>query len=121
MEIFVEDFYGLRYFIKGLNNDFVNRCYFCYKDRLLKTATFAKTAGFEAFSTSLLYSPFQQHEKIKQIAELIAKDIGVIFLYEDLRGFYRAGQKKARELGIYMQKYCGCIFSEQERYLKEYY
>ncbi len=121
LKMFVEDFYGLRHFIKGLNNNFTNRCDFCYEDRLLKTATFAKKSGFDAFSTSLLYSPFQQHEKIKKIAEIIAHKLGILFLYEDLRIFYRTGQKKARELGFYMQKYCGCIFSEQERYLKECY
>ncbi|MEG1662057.1 MAG: epoxyqueuosine reductase QueH, partial [Clostridiales bacterium] len=28
------------------------------------------------------------------------------------------GQDKARELGLYLQKYCGCIYSEKERYCK---
>ena len=38
---------------------------------------------------------------------------------EDFRVGFRSGQEKARNLGLYMQKYCGCIFSEEERYEKQ--
>ena len=120
LDLYVNDFYGLRYFIKNLNSEFDNRCSFCYKDRLTNTAKFAKQNGFDAFSTTLLYSPYQDHENIKKIGEQIAKEEGVEFLYKDLRSKFRQGQKKARETGFYMQKYCGCIFSEQERYLKKH-
>ena len=120
LNLIVEDFYGLRYFIKNINNNFNERCLFCYETRLLKTATFAKENGFSHFSTTLTYSPFQNHELIKKIAEKISKELKINFVYEDLRKFYREGQQKAREIGLYMQKYCGCIFSEQERYLKKW-
>ena len=45
-------------------------------------------------------------------------DRGVQFYYQDFRPLFRDGQTRARELGFYIQKYCGCIFSEQERYQK---
>ena len=47
-----------------------------------------------------------------------AEEYGVQFYYQDFRPMFRDGQQRARELGFYMQKYCGCIFSEQERYQK---
>ena len=52
-------------------------------------------------------------------AERYAKEYGVEFLYRDFRPNFRAGNQKARELGFYMQKYCGCVFSEQDRYQKQ--
>ena len=52
-------------------------------------------------------------------AEEIAKKYDLTFLYKDFRVGYREGQEKARELGLYMQKYCGCIFSEEDRYSKQ--
>ena len=41
------------------------------------------------------------------------------FLYRDFRPNFREGNRQARELGFYMQKYCGCVFSEQDRYQKQ--
>ena len=49
----------------------------------------------------------------------IARQYGVEFLYRDFRPNFRAGNQRARELGFYMQKYCGCVFSEQDRYQKQ--
>lgn len=119
LKLFVEDFYGLRFFIKNLNGNFNNRCFFCYFIRLKKTAEFAKKNGFNCFSTTLTFSPFQNHELIKKAAEQSSKKFNILFLYKDLTKNYRKGIKTARETGHYMQKYCGCIFSEEERYLKK--
>lgn len=118
LKLIVEDFYGLRFFIKNLNNNFKERCFFCYFVRLKKTAEVAKKNGFNYFSTTLTFSPFQNHELIKKAAEQIVKETNVKFLYKDLTAFFKRGLKAAREKGLYMQKYCGCIFSEEERYLK---
>ena len=96
-----------------------NRCAFCYKIRLIKTANFAKEQNFDGFTTTLLISPYQKHELIKEIGEKIGADLGINFFYSDFRpGFYE-GKNEARNLGLYSQKYCGCIFSEKERYLKK--
>ena len=92
---------------------------YCYKIRLEQTAKYAKENGYDAFSTTLLISPYQKHEELKELGQQIAKKYGLQFLYKDFRIGFREGQAKARELGMYMQKYCGCIFSEEDRYIKQ--
>ena len=115
-----EDEYGLDEFCKNVINDLQNRCVnYCYKLRLEQTAKYAKENGFDSFSTTLLVSPYQKHDEIKKIGEELAKKYGLKFLYRDFRVGFREGQAKARELGLYMQKYCGCIFSEEDRYLRK--
>lgn len=115
-----EEEYGLDKFCKNVINSLQTRCQdYCYKVRLEQTAKYAKENGYEAFSTTLLVSPYQKHEELKNIGEQIAKKYGLQFLYRDFRTGFREGQAKARELGMYMQKYCGCIFSEEERYEKQ--
>ena len=119
-KLIIEEDYGLDEFCKNVSNDLKNRCKnYCYPVRLEKTAKFAKENGFDAFSTTLLVSPYQQHDTIKEIAEQMAKQYGVEFVYRDFRVGFREGQAKARELGLYMQKYCGCVFSEEDRYSKQ--
>ena len=112
--------YGLRDFCANVINDLNNRCKnYCYPIRLDKTAKYAKENGFDSFSTTLLVSPYQNHETIIEIAKEKAKKYGVEFLYRDFRKGFREGQAKARNLGLYMQKYCGCVFSEEDRYRKK--
>ena len=115
----VNDVYGLRLFTKMAMENLENRCLGCYDMRLRETALYAKKMGYDAFSTTLLISPYQKHEKLKALGEQLEKEIGIPFYYEDFRPFFREGQKQARELPLYMQKYCGCIFSEEERYLSK--
>jgi len=78
-----------------------------------------KKIGYDSFSTTLLVSPYQNHELLKEIGEQLGKKYGIEFVYRDFRVGFREGQAKARELGLYMQKYCGCIFSEEDRYKKQ--
>lgn len=112
--------YGLREFLTATDaeRDFPARCTACYAIRLGETARFAAENGFEYFSTTLLISPYQNHALIAELAEELASRSGVKFLYRDFRKLFRSGQIQARELGLYTQKYCGCIFSEEERYKK---
>ena len=108
-----EENYGLREFCKNVVDDLENRCVkYCYKVRLEQTAKYAKENGYDTFSTTLLISPYQNHEALKQIGEEMAQKYDITFLYRDFRPGFREGQAKARELGLYMQKYCGCVFSE---------
>ena len=116
INLIIQDEYGLRCFTKEVINDIINRCNYCYKVRLEKTAKYAKENGYDAFSTTLLISPYQKHDRIKEMGEEAAKKYGIKFLYRDFRNEFKKGQVKARELELYMQKYCGCIFSEEERY-----
>ena len=111
----VNENYGLVEFTKSVIGDLENRCQnYCYRVRLEETAKFAKENGYDAFSTTLLISPYQKHDLLKQIGEEMAEKYGIPFFYEDFRPGFRQGQAKARELGLYMQKYCGCVFSEQQ-------
>ena len=91
--------------------DDLSRCRMCYDRRLDFVAKKAKEEGFDAFSTTLLISPYQQHDMIKELGEFYQSKYGVKFYYEDFRLFFREGQRMAREMGIYRQKYCGCIVS----------
>ena len=116
-KLIIEENYGLDDFCKNVSNDLKNRCKnYCYPVRLEQTAKFAKENGYDAFSTTLLVSPYQQHDVIKELAEQLAKKYEIDFVYRDFRVGFREGQAKARELGLYMQKYCGCVFSEEMRY-----
>ena len=117
MSLTVENTYGLREFVKNVAGDIDGRCAYCYEVRLEKAAEFAAANGFPSFTTTLLISPYQKHDLIAETAKKCGEKYGVEFLYRDFRPFFREGQQKAREAGMYMQKYCGCIFSEEERYL----
>ena len=114
--LIIDDYYGLRDFCKNVVDKIDNRCGYCYLCRLEKTAKYAKENGYDAFSTTLLISPYQEHELLKKTGYMLERKYGVKFLYKDFRPGFREGQKKAREIGLYMQKYCGCIFSEESRY-----
>jgi tRNA A37 threonylcarbamoyladenosine dehydratase/predicted adenine nucleotide alpha hydrolase (AANH) superfamily ATPase len=120
LSLIMIDEYGLELFLRSLGpeTEMPGRCRICYRLRLEKTAAFAAEHGFDTFSTSLLISPYQQHETIKNIGEELAAQYGIAFLYRDFRPLFRKGQASARSQGLYMQKYCGCIFSEKERYEK---
>ena len=118
-EVIIKEEYGLREFCKNVIDDLENRCTnYCYKVRLEETAKYAKENGYDAFTTTLFVSPYQNHEELKRICEELARKYEIEFLYRDFRIGFRQGQAKARELGLYMQKYCGCVFSEEERYLR---
>ena len=117
-EIIVEENYGLRQFVKTVADDIDNRCVSCYAMRLDETARYASENGFDKFTSTLLASTYQKHDLIAQTAQKAAEKYGVEFLYRDFRPNFHAGNALAREKGFYMQKYCGCIFSEQERYQK---
>ena len=110
--------YALRPFVRAVAEDIAHRCVKCYEIRLDAAAKTAKEHGFDAFTSSLFISPYQNHALMMEVAGQVAETHGVQFLYEDFRPLFRDGQDFAREHGFYMQKYCGCVFSEEERYLK---
>ena len=108
-----EDEYGLDEFCKNVSNNIDTRCtYYCYPKRLRKTFEYAKENGYDTVTTTLLYSIYQKHEYIKRLCEDLSKKFGIDFLYKDFRvGFWEGHDNSIKE-GLYMQKYCGCIFSE---------
>jgi predicted adenine nucleotide alpha hydrolase (AANH) superfamily ATPase len=116
LDLILEDEYGLRSFIRGIYPDFDLRCAFCYRLRLEKTVRYGAEQGFTCFSTTLLISPYQDHDLVRETARALAAQYGMAFVYRDWRPLFRQGQEKARKQGLYTQKYCGCIFSEEDRY-----
>lgn len=91
------------------------RCTKCYELRLARTAEAAAAQGYDAFSTTLLISPFQNFDQIIAIGKELAQKKGVFFYTEDFRKYYQDSVALSRELGLYRQNYCGCIFSREER------
>ena len=83
-----------------------------------KTFEYAKKNGYDTVTTTLLYSIYQKHDYIKSLCDSLSKEYNVNFLYRDFREGFWEGHQKAYEEGLYLQKYCGCIFSEEDRYLK---
>lgn len=120
LNLIIDENYGLVEFCKNTINNLDNRCKeYCYKIRLEQTAKYAKENNYDAFTTTLLISPYQNHEALIEVANMMAEKYNINFLYRDFREGFREGQNKAREMGLYMQKYCGCIFSEEDRYSKQ--
>ena len=113
----VIDEYSLNGFVKnvveqtGENKRYKIRCEFCYYMRLKRIFEYAKENNFDVISTTLTISPYQNHELIKKVGKNLEKEYGIEFRYIDYREHFREGQRMARETQIYMQKYCGCVFS----------
>ncbi|MDD5506560.1 MAG: epoxyqueuosine reductase QueH [Candidatus Omnitrophica bacterium] len=102
----------------GANLSAPDRCRHCWKLRLERTALHAKQNGFDAFSSTLLVSPYQNQESLKILGAQAGEKTGVKFHYEDFRAGFRLAHEEARSKGIYCQKYCGCSYSEAERKIK---
>ena len=113
------DYYGLKEFIEKTGNGGENRCRICYEMRLNETAKKAKEMGLDGFTTSLLVSPYQKFDVIIDIGKEMEKKHSIYFYIEDFRPGWKKGVELSRELGLYRQKYCGCIYSEMERYAKK--
>ncbi len=110
--------YGLIEFLRGVVHKESKRCSYCYNIRLENTVQKAKEEGFDSFSSTLLYSKYQNHQKIISVCEKLSKQYSLPFYYEDFREGWQAGIDKSKDLNMYRQPYCGCIYSEQERYDK---
>jgi predicted adenine nucleotide alpha hydrolase (AANH) superfamily ATPase len=96
-----------------------DRCRMCYRLRLDAAARKAAELGLTAFTTTLLISPWQNHEALIEAGSLAASRHQVLFLYQDMRSFYREGQKSAREDGLYRQRYCGCLPSIEDSFYRD--
>lgn len=116
LDVEYDDDYALDDFLKSVSGKGPERCSVCYEMRLDRTARAAKKMNLEGFTTSLLASPYQKFDAIIEQGRKAAKRHGVMFLSEDFRPGWRTSQNMSRELELYRQKYCGCIYSEMERY-----
>ncbi len=112
------DGYGLRRFLESVHwtGESAERCEGCYRLRLTRAAREAARGGFDAITTTLLGSTRQDHELIAEVGRECARLEGVTFHYADWRPLAEEGHRRARKMGLYMQQYCGCVFSEWERF-----
>jgi predicted adenine nucleotide alpha hydrolase (AANH) superfamily ATPase len=97
-----------------------SRCAQCYFDRLNYAAIIAKKGNFDYFTSTLLYSKYQNHDLIISIAQDLAKKHGVEFYYDDFRKYWQEGIDLSKEKEMYRQQYCGCVYSERDRYQNQY-
>lgn len=118
LECIILDHYRLEEFLANVASEPAKRCSYCYASRLDVAASAAAEGGFDAFTSSLLYSRYQRHDEIRKSGEMLAERHGTVFHYDDYRRGWQDGIRISRELGLYRQQYCGCIYSEKERYAK---
>jgi predicted adenine nucleotide alpha hydrolase (AANH) superfamily ATPase len=113
--IIAEGYDMMEYFRRVAGHE-AERCPSCYELRLAKTAATAHEQKCDAFTTTLLISPQQKHDKIREIGNRMAAEKGTAFLYADLRKRYSDSRHITKPLNLYRQQYCGCLYSEWERY-----
>jgi len=118
LKILFNSSYDLEEFLSQTRPWGPDRCRVCYRIRLSDAAQEARAQSFEAFTTTLLYSRFQKHDWIREVGEEIGRRYQVLFYYQDFRAGWSEGVKESKALGLYRQPYCGCIFSEKERFLR---
>lgn len=118
LEVIYQDGYDMETFIQNVVFREEERCSYCYHDRLKTTAVIARHGKFDYFTSTLLQSKFQKHDTVRSIGESLGKSYGVPFLYRDFREGWKEGIETSKRLNMYRQQYCGCIYSEKERFYK---
>jgi predicted adenine nucleotide alpha hydrolase (AANH) superfamily ATPase len=118
LKVIYQKDYKLEKFLQSVAFREKDRCRYCYHARLKATALVAKKGKFEAFSTTLLYSKFQNHDLIRKIGEAVAREYHLKFFYDDFREGWKVGIEESKQQKMYRQQYCGCIYSEKERYFR---
>jgi epoxyqueuosine reductase len=120
VKVIYEHSYGMTHFLRQVVFHENDRCQICYDIRLQKAVEFAVNNGFDSFSTSLLYSRYQNHGALIDKCSQLANSSRIDFFYRDFREGWQTGIDQSRALNIYRQSYCGCIYSEQERFDKDF-
>lgn len=119
LPVIYDNDYQLEEFLQRVVYRETDRCQFCYAMRLEQAAKVARKGRFDYLSTTLLVSPYQKHDMIKEIGASMGNKYNIPFYYADFRAGYREGAARSRDLGMYRQQYCGCIYSEKERYYRQ--
>lgn len=113
---FLSDYQFEEFFNMPASPERQERCPRCWQMRLDRTADYARKNGFDGFTSTLLISPYQDHNRIRQIALNISNKYALSFVYEDFRSGFKESHQLSRAMGLYHQNYCGCLYSERERY-----
>jgi predicted adenine nucleotide alpha hydrolase (AANH) superfamily ATPase len=118
LPLVVNDDYHLDEFLAQVARNPKERCKYCYQSRLRVAAEQAHNRGADAFTTTLLYSRYQQHDAIVDYGRQLASEFQLAFFYEDYRHGWNEGIRISKQMGLYRQQYCGCIYSERDRYAR---
>ncbi|MDY6905862.1 MAG: epoxyqueuosine reductase QueH [Thermodesulfobacteriota bacterium] len=118
LRVIYQQDYAMETFLQNVVFREENRCRYCYHDRIRTAALMARKGKFDYFTTTLLYSKFQNHAQIREIGEAVGRTVGVPFYYHDFREGWTTGIEASKRLNMYRQQYCGCIYSEKERFYK---
>jgi hypothetical protein len=114
--LIIAEGYDMVDYFRQVTGHEAERCRYCFRLRLKKAAEIALKCDFSSFTTSLLISPHQEHDLLREIGNELAEEIGIAFLYVDLRKRYSDSRRMTKPLGLYRQQYCGCVYSEWERH-----
>lgn len=115
-KVILPETYDLQSFLQKIVFRESDRCTICYHERMKTTAQVAKRGKFDGFTSTLLYSKFQNHALIRSVGESVADSQNIPFVYRDFRHGWKEGIDQSKSMGLYRQQYCGCIYSEAERY-----
>ena len=116
LPLIVDEGYDLVAYFRHVVGHETERCRYCFRLRLLKTTEIARRKGFSAFTSTLIISPHQKHDLLLEAGNELAEETGIDFFYADLRKRYSDSRRMTKELNLYRQQYCGCVYSEWERY-----
>jgi len=114
--IIISPRYDFEEFFRSVSFRETGRCRYCYRLRLKRTATVARKGRYDAFTTTLLISRQQKHDLAREIGEEVAAETGAAFLYRDFRPGWKEHWELTEKYGLYKQQYCGCLYSEHERF-----
>ena len=116
LPLIVIEGYGIIDYFRQVVGHESERCQYCFRLRLSKTAETAREMGFDAFTTTLLISSHQKHDLLRETCDDVARERGIDFLYADLRKRYSDSRRMTKPLNLYRQQYCGCVYSDWERH-----
>lgn len=119
-KVIYKDEYDIKTFLRQVVYRESQRCLFCYHQRLEKTAVFARRGEFDYFSSTLILSPHQDQELLKTVIETISTKYGIKSYLRRIEGGRQKSRQLSKKMKLYHQQYCGCIYSEEERYKKKY-
>ncbi len=113
------DEYDLKGWLRRVVYRESKRCFLCYELRLRQTAIFARRGKFDYFGSTLMISPHQDQKLLRELMEALGKEYGVKPYLKKIEEGWRKSRELSKKMGLYHQKYCGCIYSEAERYRKK--
>lgn len=90
------------------------RCKRCMALRIQKSAEYAAAHHFDYFCTTLSVSPHKDAVLLHALSEKFASEYHIPALPADFKkkGGFLESTKISKQLNLYRQNYCGCIFSK---------